>query len=365
MSNNNRIFFATHYVAICPMGVAPFTAAHALHGVQSVGMTTNFNLEQAFELGQLSLYQNIENIPDIEINITKVIDGYQLAYHSMTRGAASSTLAGRSTQRCMIGLAIFPDSYTAASGTPVDECIISGAYISAVSYEIPTEGNATETVTAVANNKVWDTVGNQLAGFFNGNDSPIANINIPGSGSVMRRQHVIFSMGSGITFDTNGAAQSIYQGYSWGTVLPRQIPGITSSGTNPYSSSLNAYAAHIGRIAVNANLGREALYELGHKAPYFRYVNFPVQVTCDIDVVASDGDSIGATEAGTLGNGNNLQNESIRISLQDGTFIDLGLKNKLQSVSYNGGDANGGNVTVTYSYLTFNDFTVTHPQQNS
>jgi hypothetical protein len=38
----------------------------------------------------------------------------------------------------------------------------------------------------------------------------------------------------------------------------------------------------------------------------------------------------------------------------------LGKKNKLSSVTYGGGDAGGGNSTVTYSYSNFNDFTVMH-----
>jgi hypothetical protein len=40
--------------------------------------------------------------------------------------------------------------------------------------------------------------------------------------------------------------------------------------------------------------------------------------------------------------------------------IDLGTKNKLQSVSYGGGDTGGGNVTNTFNYSNFNDFSVTH-----
>jgi len=43
----------------------------------------------------------------------------------------------------------------------------------------------------------------------------------------------------------------------------------------------------------------------------------------------------------------------------------LGTKNKLASVNYGGGDAGGGNVTVTYSYTTFNDFTVMHPHDDA
>ena len=34
---------------------------------------------------------------------------------------------------------------------------------------------------------------------------------------------------------------------------------------------------------------------------------------------------------------------------------------KIAAQEYAGGDAGGGNVTVTYSYTTFNDFTVMHP----
>ena len=37
-------------------------AAAMVHGLQSVGMTTNFNLEQAFQLGQLEIYENIEEV---------------------------------------------------------------------------------------------------------------------------------------------------------------------------------------------------------------------------------------------------------------------------------------------------------------
>ena len=58
----------------------------------------------------------------------------------------------------------------------------------------------------------------------------------------------------------------------------------------------------------------------------------------------------------------NITDQTIRLATCEGTRIFLGSKNKLASVNYGGGDAGGGNVTVTYSYTTFNDFTVLHPQ---
>ena len=71
---NNRIFYAVQQVGFRPDGAADATNFTALHGVQSVGMTTNFNLSQVFELGQISIYENIEDIPDVEVSLTKVLD---------------------------------------------------------------------------------------------------------------------------------------------------------------------------------------------------------------------------------------------------------------------------------------------------
>ena len=60
----NRIYFANQQVSFKRDGATGYTTAH---GVQSVAVTTTFNLEQAFELGQLAIYENIEGVPDIEV----------------------------------------------------------------------------------------------------------------------------------------------------------------------------------------------------------------------------------------------------------------------------------------------------------
>ncbi len=122
------------------------------------------------------------------------------------------------------------------------------------------------------------------------------------------------------------------------------------------------YTVSVQSVKVSCNLGREQLLELGRKGPYFRYVPFPVEVTCDIEINAKDGDFITATEDGAYGDGNNLVNQTIKFAMKEGLRIDLGTKNKLQTVSFGGGDAGsgGGNATITYSYSTFNDFDVKH-----
>ncbi len=147
-------------------------------------------------------------------------------------------------------------------------------------------------------------------------------------------------------------------------ILPPDIPGISSSGTN-FQNSDGSFNAHLLSINCGTNVGRESILELGRKEPYFRFANFPVQVTCDITTTSSQGDLISATEAGVYGAGNNLVNRSIRIRVQEGTYINLGIKNKLSAVSYTGGDTGGGQVNVTLSYINYNDYTVSHPQDPS
>ena len=54
-SANQRIFYACQAVAIANKATidGDYGPGNMVHGLQSVGITTNFNLEQAFELGQI------------------------------------------------------------------------------------------------------------------------------------------------------------------------------------------------------------------------------------------------------------------------------------------------------------------------
>ena len=109
MSTNNRIFYACQLVGISNM--ADTTNIVEAHGVQSIGITTNFNLEQAFELGQIQVYENIEGLPDVEVTMEKVLDGYPLLYHLATPSPPSPTLVGRGKERTDLSLGIYRDAF--------------------------------------------------------------------------------------------------------------------------------------------------------------------------------------------------------------------------------------------------------------
>lgn len=347
---NNRIYYAIQQVQLGPAAGSPT----AVKGLQSVGITTNFNLEQVFELGQLAIYQNVENVPDVEVTLNKVLDGYPLIYVLATETGTSvatgltavdPSIPGRQNARCDMRMAIYPDTQLAASGNSIHAVTCSGMYVSSVSYTFPVDGNFTEDVTLVGNNKVW---GATVTGAFNNNDAPLA------AQGVGRRQFLNMA----------------------NCRFPTQIPGITSSGTNNSIGGGSGFGAHFQNITVSCDFGREAIQELGTFAPYHRYVTFPVEVTSEFEVLAVSGDNINATESGyyvgltgttpagtstpQCSGRHNLLDQTIFLETCEGTRIYLGNKNKLTSVNYTGGDTGGGNVTITYSYTTYNDLYVAH-----
>ena len=78
LNQNKRLFWAVQAIGFAPDGSSTFTPAH---GVQSLGSNITFNLTEVFELGQISIYDNVEDTPDVEFTIEKLIDGYPLIYH--------------------------------------------------------------------------------------------------------------------------------------------------------------------------------------------------------------------------------------------------------------------------------------------
>ena len=336
MSINNRIYYPIQALAFANHGVnfaTNPTGYTAAHGLQSVGSNVTFNLEQVFELGQIEIYEQIENIPNVELTASKVIDGYPLLQHLASRSPQGSTLNARyNNARTNVILTVYNESQNAASGVPLAVTLCSGMYLSSINFNIPVNGNAEESVTLVGNNKVR-TTGSIPTGLFdvgsrfNNADSPI------GTGGVQRRENVNFALSR----------------------LPIDLPGISSSGTNDYVNG--AYNCHVQNVSVAVNLGRTELFELGRRGPYNRYIEFPTEVTCSIEMTTDErDDGINAYEEQ-----NNVTNQTIKFVLDCGVVIDLGNKNVLQSVSRSGGDATGGNATTTYNYSNFNSLTVTYP----
>ena len=346
---NDRIFYACQGVAIQGHGHNDNVATNEMiHGLQSVGVTTNFALEQAFELGQIEIYENIEGTPDIEVTLEKVLDGNSLIYHLATTGIGNgpSGLVNRSKQRADVRLGIFPEEnndINAAGANATVEVYMSGMYVSSISYSLNSDGNSTESCTLVGNNKQWfDNVNGKMvnAGVanFDGLDEPLGlGSDTNPSGGITQKEDIMLS----------------------GCIFPASIQGISGSG---YANAVGKI--HAQSVSVSTDFSREDIFELGRKTPYARPAAFPIEVTCDIEAITTSGDFVEAFEGGdtslhaTIASGNNTTNECIFIYTRNGLALDLGAKNRLSSVSYGGGDAGGGNATCTYSYSNYNDLDV-------
>jgi hypothetical protein len=328
MAQNKRIFYATQGFTLAPVNEAG-TVASALKvgGVQSLGINTNFNLERIFQLGQLELYDTVENNPEVEITINKVLDGTKPLFLITMGGTASATSGSIVTlqnNRVNLDLYIHKDTNqgtAASSGVAKLSC--TGLYASNFTYTFPTDGNATEEVTLVGNHKAWS---------------------LPNTGATV--------FGSDVT------AKSIARRWKFDTASCRFPTG--SGGIYPSDSPLT-------NVTVSFDLGREAIYTLGSYTPYLRYVNFPIEITTEITTLGTDGDFIDLNESVYSCTGTRqsaVSDKEIKFVIcgsggNGSLTLDLGNKNKLQSVNYTGGDTGGGNVEVSYSFTTNNTFIMT------
>ena len=329
MARNDRIFYACQAVAITKTGVTP-TAAGICRGLQSVGMNSNFTLDQIFEIGQLEIYENVEDVADIEVSLEKVIDGETLLFVLASNGLCKTDLVAAVKNRSDVYLSIFDDAQSNATGEARNVCWNSGVYISSVGYTYNVDGNATESLSLVGNDRFWNTVaggtdsdpitqfGTITNGEF-GSDTPLSG--------VVRRTDIDLANSS----------------------LPDLVK--SQEGDLPNTPANGNY--HIQNVSISADFGQENLLELGRFGPYAKFVTFPIEVSCEFEVIATSGDLKSVS-----GVNRNLTDQTILIKDSAGTVIDLGEKNKLSSISYSGGDTGGGNSNVTYSYTNFNNLEV-------
>ena len=290
---NYRVFFACQAVAV---------NGNFVVGAQSVGMTTTFDLEPIFQLGQLDPYDVIPVTPNVEVTISRVlVEGGSTLF----QGDFAAVAADNSTTICLsVG-----DDTAPVLKSPNFFVFVEEAGLSSVSYKLGTEGAFTEDVTYSANKKK----AGGCSGAVNPGDDKHGI-----TGQVKMRQY-----------------------YNGGT-LPAALVG-----------------QRISSITIGASFSRENLFELGRYEPYYKFVNFPVEVTCEFEVIATDLDSIAVAESAVAQCASPQDNPKETIVINAcGNSWDLGDKCRLTSVTYGGGDAGGGNATITYSYSTYNTLTV-------
>ena len=275
-----------------------------VQGAQSVTIATSYKVDKYNQLGHTSVLNALASPPDVEVTISKNLDGSATMFSMY-----GANLVDLSDVQNDIVVGIGSDTDLEVNGGAGIK--MTGCYLKSVKYAMQLEGAFTEECSFVGGDK-------QI-------DGSASAPGISGAKVLTRRNFQL-------------------------TGLPAEVAG-----------------QKIQSVSISADLGREALYELGAAIPFFRSPTFPAEITCEISVLAQSNaaeqsfneiDEVGCVKV------NLPEEQQITISLCDadsgaaGYSFNLGDKCILQSVNYSGGDTGGGNVTVTYSYTTSNTLAV-------
>jgi len=292
----NRVYFASQGLSV---------SGTTVEGAQSVGISINYSLEQAFQLGRLAVYDNIVTDGEVTITASKNLDGNSTMFGLMGGGNVGSY----GDTRVPIVVASNTDESALALETGSQTVTtMTGCYLSSLSYTFPSDGFATEEISWITDNK-----------------STEGTVNPP----------------------TATAADNAYRHHvSW-------------SGVHESENVTN--------ISISTDLGREAMFKLGNFRPYHRFANFPFEVTVEFTVANTTVDTSvvnldGVTCTG-LGDLPSQQTITVYVcdSNQDSadpgyTFTMSGCR--LSAVAQDGGDTGGGNASTTYTYTTYNTLDV-------
>ena len=379
MKSNDRITYSNQIIGISEPNVSGTKLTsprgprlHILHGVQSVDINTKFNLQKTMEFGQSDPYDISEDIAEVELTVTKVLDSYPLIYTTATcsildSGFLSLGLPGSQTSdklmyrlnnECGLHLGIFSEyDDTINEKNAITQSYMSGMKVSNIQYNLNNSEPATETITFLGLHKEWDS-GKMPVLIESGNTHGFQNWkefrpDEPGSKlktGVTRREN--FDMKESII------PASIIKTFNSNLNMLTTIP---EKGNGQYSGINNI---HINSISINVSPSYEDLLELGTKFPFAKKLITPVNVSCEIEILANSGDFVNVLSRGSRElaassrtSGNNTTNETINIGLNNGYRFDLGNKNRLTSVNYTG-SVNGGNATIIFAYENFNILTV-------
>jgi hypothetical protein len=425
---NRRTFYAIEQVALKDNAAAPTNSVAPLNareyasglfsassvdqvnghweiprGLQSITMSTNFNRETVFQLGQVEIYEYSERQPDIEVTMEKVIDGTKPLWFMLTDPAFTDLVGKTAFFRSDIVLSIYSDTkFRAGNVSPLSSVVASGMYLSTVTYTFPVDGPVTESVTLVGNDKRWANFDPTLSGQTVStyppaltppdSETPVGvpsgvfghedlggvqelaggdggfGILVVGSG-VQRREEVEISR-SVLPADIPGVTVAVGSGVSVNALIlngysSSAVSGAVDAGGNArtqlvVTANTDNIAEHLQSITITADIGRDDIFELGSKRPFAKFVSFPVEVTTAIEVITSQGDLIDAHSAIDCGPDNARANNTIIIRTCEGLQVDVGDSNVITTIDVGGGEAGGDNMTVTYNYSTFNVLNVSH-----
>jgi hypothetical protein len=312
-----------------------------LEGVQdfSYNLTLNYS-DPVFEMSCGNtplLYDQPEGRHEVNGAITKILDGRPLLFTLFSLNQSNGPeLHNRIDSEGFLQVGYWEEEDSGAIGLPKRFTDISGIYINSISYNF----NINEPFTEEINFSASHIASQSGSGDYIPWDySPISGIESLQS-PYIKYNTLRFSGPSGCY-----------------TYLPSSMFGVTNSGEK-------TDLCRIQSISVSATINREQLDGVFLENPRStRIVTFPIEVNTEITVIAVSGSDFNILDdALACASKEQTKNEYIRVVSCDGTFIDLGDKNRLTSLGQSNGGVDGSNVILTYNYITYNNLTILHTE---
>lgn len=225
---------------------------------------------------------------------------------------------------------------------------------------VPNVEISTERAFQGATNSFWEAAGGNTASVsnFTGDvNMALADDTSVNFGSVTPfvRATGMFLSSWGVTFPVDGFATetctAVGNDLSWstGTGSP-DLANAACTGVEFKRRQDVALQYKAQSVSFSCDVGREDLFQLGQKSPYARPATFPVECSSDWEYLASVGD------AGQLSFVSSSPDDvtTVQTLSYEGVTVTGA---RLTSTNYSGGDAGGGNATITYSYIAYNSLT--------
>jgi hypothetical protein len=361
-----------------------------LTGVQSVGVSSDFPSASLMDVGRAKRKFHYYAPQSFEITIERVIDQSSNFFYYVDDSDYTADAAGAKSCHILnsnnIGATGILDSggkclrsydITILYGRDIEDRIGEGSnvfqvtyrncLVTSISYSMETQGSVTESITLITRGATYNE------------STSTGSYTLPGSdrsGTTIQRQHLDF----------------LHEGASWGTrysVLPEEVETMflakDSSGDDPSEPGGDEAMRILGinSIGIDITIEYSELADIGKrsglgdqgKQNLWRYVTLPVQVTSSFSgtlrqplpktaaqfpagtYLPNTDTTFSAANGATGSDDWNKVNREIRLVAKMSTspspsyFVwDLGQRNYLTSLSYDGGGADGGNLEATMSY---------------
>lgn len=318
VSDNNRVFYACQAVAFDDLDTGSGTLTAYLQGVQSVSLTSSADTEQVFQFGEVGIFENYATRTggDGEITIEKFIA-------APAQGSIGAMLcAGRGS----IGRSSVSGLYAALYA--------SGDYNPATPYE--GFGNMTDKKLTLKVFILPETSKNLSGGAESGKV-------ITFSGAIVSE----YSISAQIDGPATESVSFSCFDFGTSTASTEFTPsGFSSTGTTVKRGNITGAGSNSDSVSYSVSIGNEDLFNLGSLDPYARVPTFPASVTAEFTTKASSSFN---SEAG--GSSTSLATQFGQLHVNLNGMV-------LTNTSFGGGDAAGGNATITETYNGFNNFQV-------